>query len=123
MYFPLRGGDDKAVEVFHAVASVGVVCPVAAVYQSYVLYRHIIAIAYIYKLRAQGFKIGTLAIPLAAQPEFIPKAAGITIDCAMSGDGETVCTISVHQCCKIVDRQAFHVHWHQRIVAYVIDAF
>ena len=119
----LRGRFDVAVKITHTVAAVKVVCPEGAVDGFHILNRHIVGIGDIHKLRTQGFEVGTLPVPLPANPEFLPKTAGIAVNRTVPGNGETVVVVGIYECGKILHRKTFHVHVYERIVLDGIYAF
>ena len=69
---------------FHAVALIEVCGPERRVDEAYTLKLHIIAALYEHQSGAHLLQIGTLTVILATDPELLPVAQAITIDCAFA---------------------------------------
>lgn len=104
----LGGSIDITAEILHTLAFVEVVCPKRAVDKAHILYGDVLAVGEIDQTRAQGFEVRTLLVELAANPEFLPIAVAVAVDCSRSGDCEAVNAVGIHEGREILQCLSLH---------------
>lgn len=77
-------------------------CPERRIDETYSWNLYIIAIGNVHQSWTQLIHIGTFRNDGTAQPERFPIAQTVTVDGAFAGDGETIDSVSIHQCGEIL---------------------
>ena len=118
----LRRGIDIAVEIANMMTLIDMIRPEGRVHQMHILNGHVFRIGNIGQSRTLAVLICTSRIPLSALPEVLPITQPIAVYRAVSRNGESVNTVSIHQRREIFACLAFNTGQHHGKISNTVTA-
>ena len=116
-------GEDGASQEADMVATIDVVGPERTVLDVDILYGHMARIADIYEAWTLCILVGTLAVPGATDPEFLPIVIAVTIDGSVACNGKTITLISIDEGREILAGFSLNTGFQDRKVGNAVTTF
>ena len=113
---------DEATQIAHILTAIEMVRPERRVDDLHILHGHILTVRDVHVTRTHRLHIRTLRIILTTDPELLPVLLSVAVDGTRTRDGETVHTVGIHQCSKVVERLSLHTGLHDLEVTDAVRA-
>ena len=112
----LRRSVDVAAQVAYMVTPIDMIGPNGRVDKVYVLDGHILTVRHVCQPGTLGILVGTLRIPLAANPELLPVQQAIAVNRPRPADGKAVESVGVDERREELTRLTLETGGHQGVV-------